>query len=72
MKKRELADLLAEKSQIEKVRAAEEVDRLVHRIVRSLRKGQKAELPGLGSFLPGKTTGFRFEAKAKRDGKTPR
>ncbi|HBY60907.1 MAG TPA: integration host factor subunit alpha, partial [Solibacterales bacterium] len=46
MKKRDLTDLIASRTNMPKSAAAEQVHRLVHDILDSLRKGQPAELPG--------------------------
>ncbi len=59
MKKRDLTDLIASRTNMPKSAAAEQVHRLVHDILDSLRKGQPAELPGLGRFEPGQTPIFR-------------
>jgi hypothetical protein len=49
--------------------AADELDRMVHRIVSGLRKGQSVPLPGLGKFKPGLGGAFEFEPeKGRRDG----
>jgi hypothetical protein len=42
------------------------VDRVVHRILRSIRGGQPAEWPGLGCFRPGSGTRVEFEDKPRR------
>jgi nucleoid DNA-binding protein len=61
MKKNELATLLARKNKIPESAAADELDRVVHNILRRLRKGQCVSVPGLGIFKPGKTQAFRLE-----------
>jgi hypothetical protein len=62
MDKGELANRLARQSHRSRAVAADELDRVVHRILTSLRRGDKARLPGLGTFLPGTQPGFEFEA----------
>jgi|GEM_PF-463312 len=64
MKKHDLAGRLARQSGVSKAAAADRIDRLVHEILRRLRKGQPAALPGLGTFLPGPRPAFRFETPA--------
>ena len=69
MKKRELARRLARGSGMSPAEAADELDRMVHRIVSGLRKGQSVPLPGLGKFKPGLGGAFEFEPeKGRRDG----
>jgi nucleoid DNA-binding protein len=70
MDKRELAERLARKARLPKPVAADQLDRVVHGILRSLRKGQRVTLPGLGTFVPGKKPTFRFEPA--RSGKSAR
>jgi nucleoid DNA-binding protein len=48
MKREDLARVLAERSQLTQGEAQDELDRLVHGIVRSLRRGRVAEMPGIG------------------------
>jgi nucleoid DNA-binding protein len=73
MKKNDLAERLAKQAGVSKPDAADQLDRVVHAILRSLRKGQPASLPGLGTFLPGEKPGFKFEypllLKSTRGGK---
>ena len=68
MKKLDLAKMLARQSGISTSAAADRLDRLVSDIVKSLRRGEAANLPGLGKFRPGPVTHFVFEG-ARR---TPR
>jgi nucleoid DNA-binding protein len=62
MNKGELAKRLARQTHRSKAAAADELDRVVHQILTSLRRGEKARLPGLGTFVPGAQPGFEFEA----------
>jgi len=41
--------------------AADQMDRVVNRIIRALRGGKTARLPGLGTIKPGKQWTFRQE-----------
>ncbi len=41
--------------------AAEQMDLAVNRIIRTLRAGKPARLPGLGTITPGKKWAFRPE-----------
>jgi hypothetical protein len=42
-------------------RAAEQLDMAVNRIIRTLRGGKPARLPGLGTITPGKKWAFQPE-----------
>ncbi len=58
MKKSELARAVAKQNRLKTGDAADQVDRAVTRIIRTLRKGNSARLPGLGTLTPGKTWTF--------------
>ncbi len=64
MTTRALTDLLAKKAKVQRSTAAEQVNRMVHDILKSLRQGEPARLPGLGRFEPGPQPKFRFEDNA--------
>jgi len=61
MRKAELAKRLARRSGISTAAAADQLDTVLSGILRRIRQGQSASLPGLGTFLPGPQPGFRFE-----------
>jgi hypothetical protein len=61
MTTRALTDLLAKKARLRRSTAAEQVHRMVHDILRTLRRGEAATLPGLGRFEPGPTPKFYFD-----------
>jgi nucleoid DNA-binding protein len=61
MNKGELASRLARQTRRSKAAAADEVDRVVHQILATLRRGERVRMPGLGTFLPGEQPGFEFE-----------
>jgi nucleoid DNA-binding protein len=63
MKKSQLAARLAKRAGVSKAEAADQFDHLVNRIVSSLKKGESAQLPGLGKFIPGPKWNFKFEPK---------
>jgi nucleoid DNA-binding protein len=69
MNKSELVTRLAEQTHLSKAEAADQLDRVVHQIVRNLRQGKPARLPGLGSFRPGEKWQFRFDAEIRPGGK---
>jgi nucleoid DNA-binding protein len=62
MNKGEIAGRLARQTHRSKAAAADDVDRVVHNILSSLRRGEKARLPGLGTFVPGAQPAFEFES----------
>ena len=66
MKKSSLARILAETQRTSHAEAAEMLDRVVHRILRTIRGGEPAEWPGLGCFRPGAGTKVEFEDKPRR------
>ena len=66
MKKTDLAARLARHTRVSKAVAADELDRIVHDILRRLRRGKSAVLPGLGEFKPGETPAFEFESQQHR------
>lgn len=61
MKKQGLAKRIAKQCGVSPAEAADQLDRVVHDIVSRLRKGEAAQLPGLGSFTPGRKWEFKFE-----------
>jgi nucleoid DNA-binding protein len=68
MRKQELARRLARRSGVSPAEAADELDRVVHGILRGLRKGESVPFPGLGKFKPGPKGELEFEADAKKGG----
>ena len=63
MKKADLARRLAKRSGVSPAEAADQLDRVVNGILTHLRKGQKALLPGLGTFTAGRSVRFTFDSK---------
>jgi nucleoid DNA-binding protein len=68
MKKDDLAKRLARQSHLTKAAAADQLDRMVHEILKQLRRGKDVALPGLGKFTPGKKLKFEFEEQSLRKG----
>jgi nucleoid DNA-binding protein len=62
MKKRELAQHVAETKGVAPGTAADQMDQVVNELVRALKSGQAARLPGLGTIKPGKRWVFRRES----------
>jgi nucleoid DNA-binding protein len=63
MKKSDLARDIGERRGVEPGDAADQMDRAVNKIVRALRQGKAAHLPGLGTIKPGKPWTFQPEKK---------
>ena len=61
MKKDQLAKRLAIESGISAAAAADQLDGILAGILRRVRQGRSASLPGLGTFLPGPQPEFYFE-----------
>ncbi len=66
MKKRGLSTRLAKLSGVSRAEAADQLDRVVTRIISNLKKGETAPLPGLGTFTPGPRWDFAFERKGSK------
>jgi len=63
MKNSSLVKQIAGKNGVNTGEAAEQMDRVVNRIIRTLRGGKPARLPGLGTITPGKQWTFKPERK---------
>lgn len=63
MKKSDLAKDIAKTHGVEMGDAADQLDSAVTRIIRTLKAGRPAPLPGLGTILPGRHWTFRREQK---------
>ncbi len=61
MKREQLAQRLARESGITPAAAADQLDRILNDILKRVRRGESAALPGLGTFWPGPKTAFDFE-----------
>jgi len=61
VKKEQLAKRLAKESGISSAAAADQLDSILNGMLRRIRNGQSASLPGLGTFLPGPKPLFYFE-----------
>jgi nucleoid DNA-binding protein len=66
MKKAQLVKRLARESGISTAAAADQLDDILGGILRRVRRGQSAPLPGLGIFLPGLKPEFHFEESLPR------
>jgi nucleoid DNA-binding protein len=60
MKKSDFAFRLAAEDGRSPAEAADRLDDVVHAILKKLKSGKRAALPGLGKFVPGKSTSFQF------------
>ena len=71
MKKGDLAKRMARERHISQGKAADTVDKVVHKILRNLRSGGTASIPGLGTLTPGPKPQFHVEpgkGSEKKDG----
>jgi len=62
MNKSEPARRVARRHSIEPGGAADHLDRVVNQIIRALKRGEEARLPGLGKLIPGKDWAFQQES----------
>ena len=68
MKKPELAKRLALQSNSTASQAADRLDRMVGELVRKLKQGESAHLPGLSAFTRGHNGRLAFERESKNRG----
>ena len=61
MKKEQVARRLAKESRMSPGAAADQVDRILNDLLKHVRKGQSASLPGLGTFRSGRDQDFQFD-----------
>jgi nucleoid DNA-binding protein len=61
MKKPDIAKRMARQLGVSEGEAADRLDRVVHQILRKLRRGKDAPLPGLGRFRQGPDGKVSFE-----------
>jgi nucleoid DNA-binding protein len=66
MKKPDIAKRLARQSGLSSAEAADQLDRVVNRILTSLRSGREVPLPGLGKLTPGPKGLVTFEREKGR------
>ena len=64
MNKSEFAITAARARGIPPATVADEMDSAIHALLKTLRSGQTAHLPGLGSITPGRRWVFRQEKQA--------
>lgn len=65
MKNTDLIKKIARHHAIDSGSAADRIDRLVNQILQSLKRGEEARLPGLGTIKPGEKWDFRQERHDK-------
>jgi nucleoid DNA-binding protein len=66
MNNAELIERLAERTHTTPAEAADQLDAVVHKTLRKLRRGKKVVWPGLGQFQPGSHAEIRFEGNARK------
>jgi nucleoid DNA-binding protein len=70
MKKIDLTRRLARQTKLSQAAAADRLDRVIHRILKELKKGKPVSLPGLGTFKPDRKNEVRFvPAESRRSGR---
>jgi nucleoid DNA-binding protein len=73
MNKKDLVEILARNTEVPAAVAADELDRLVARILKDLRRRSPVALPGLGVLMPAKSAEHEIPivpyAARKRDAK---
>lgn len=67
MKKSTLTRKIARRSHVPSAAAADHVDAMVTDLIRRLRTGEPARLPGLGIFRPDQNEATRFIIDRKED-----
>jgi len=69
MTKPDIAKRMARQTGLSQAEAADRLDYVVHQILRNLRQGKEASLPGLGTFTPRPDGKVAFERQGgKRRG----
>ena len=66
MQKKDFARRLAHEAHLTPAVAADQIDAVVTRLLRRLKEGKPAEIPGLGTLLPGKAITFQPEEAPKK------
>ena len=65
MNKRELARQLARNTGVSRGEAADQIDRMVNDVLKQLRSGHSADLPGFGRFALNEAGQIEFSPKPK-------
>ena len=65
MKKEELTNEIARCSKMSRAAAADQLDRMVEEILQRVRRGEPADIPGLGILRPGEDVVFEPAKKGK-------
>ena len=63
MRKKNFARRLANETQLTPADAADQIDSVVTALLRRLKDGKPAEIPGFGTLLPGAAVTFQAEEK---------
>ncbi len=61
MEKKDLAKRYAQRTGATPAQAADQIDRVIHDLLRRLRSGEPASLPGFGTLLPNDNTDLKFD-----------
>jgi nucleoid DNA-binding protein len=65
MKKSDFINRVARQQGMKTGAVADQMDQAVTKIIRALRRGQRAHLPGLGTIAPGKSWTFHPDEKSE-------
>ncbi len=65
MKKEQVARRLARESHMSPGAAADQLDRILNDLLKRVRNGESASLPGLGTFRSGRDQDFQFDRVPK-------
>jgi nucleoid DNA-binding protein len=63
MRKKDFARRLAHEAHVTPAVAADQIDSVVTQLLRRLKEGKPAEIPGFGTLLPGEAITFKAEEK---------
>jgi nucleoid DNA-binding protein len=65
-----LANKVAKHSSLSPAAAADEIDKVVHSVIRKLRRGESATLPGVGTLQPGADAQIVIDKERNAKGKS--
>ena len=66
MRKKDFARRLAHEAHVTPAVAADQIDSLVTQLLKRLKEGKPAEIPGFGTLLPGDAITFQPEEAQKK------
>lgn len=66
MRKKDIARRLAHEEQLTPAVAADQIDSVVTRLLKKLKDGKPAKIPGFGTLLPGEAITFQPEGAREK------